>query len=229
VLIAVAALVVAAPAAAIIGPWRPLLQRTGVDKPVHTSVSPIAQSARDALAVLRRPQTAEDRARTAPLLTSVGAGNQVDQIQTDGIRSVADGWALVPAKSVKTGPSKAATDELCLTDGQTVACSRASTVGSQGVVVVTAGSGQTNIAGIAPDGVAEVRFTPNAGPPAESRVASNFFALSIPQTAPGTMIKAPPGYNGPSKIPGPPMPTPGTIQWVTDAGKIVGPAKQRIP
>jgi hypothetical protein len=105
-LVAAAVLLVAAPAVALVGPWRPSLERSGVDKPVAVDSSPVVASARDALAVLRRAQTEQDRTLTAPQLTAVGAGNQVDGVQTDGIRSVANGWALFPAKSVKSGPSQ---------------------------------------------------------------------------------------------------------------------------
>lgn len=227
-LLAAVVLVVAAPAVALVGPWDPTLERSGIDKPVGVDSSPVVASARDALAVLRRPQTEDDRRRAGPLLTTVGASNQIDGVQTDGIRSPADGWALVPAKSVKTGPSTTTGDVLCLTNGRAIGCASADTVSTQGASLLSASSTRTSLAGIVPDGVARVRFTPDAGAPVEANVTSNFFSLSVPQTAPPETIKAPPGYNGPSEIAGPPMPAAGIVRWLDRNGQAIGPARQRL-
>lgn len=66
VLLALAvALVLAAPAVAIVAPWDPQLERAGVDKRVGIDSAPVSRAAVDALAPLRRAQTADDR-RIAP-------------------------------------------------------------------------------------------------------------------------------------------------------------------
>lgn len=215
-----AALLLAAPAAALVGPWHPTLSRPGVDGPVATDDTPVATSARDALAVLRRPQTAEDRRGTEPLLGVVGAGNQIDRVQTDGIRLLAPGWALVPARVVKNGKSETSTqDALCLTNGTILGCSPAAQVATQGQVVTQAADGRTDLAGLVPDGVVRVRVSPTAGAPLEARVSSNFFAVSIPQTATSSPVKSP---NGSSTIPGPSAPVQVDIQWLDRDGDVIG-------
>jgi hypothetical protein len=223
VVVGLAALAVAAPALAITQPWNPELSRPGIDDSVKTDSSPVSASAREALEVLRRPQTPEDRAKTAPLLTTVGAGNQVDGVQTASIRLLADGMALVPAKTVGTGPSTTSKDQLCLTDGKSITCGSANSVGTSGITGIAASRTRTRYTGLVPDGVARVRFTPRTGGVAEVAVSSNFYSLSVPQTAPPRMIDAPEGFDGPSRIPGPPMPVAGTIEWLDENGHVVGP------
>lgn len=227
-LIPVAVLAVAVPAVAVIAPWRPTLERTGVDQPVAVDSSPVAGSASGVLAVLRRPQTDRDRTLTAPLLTTVGAGNQIDDVQTDGVRSVASGWALVPAGSVVTGPAHTTSDMICLTDGGGIGCSPASSVGTQGITVLSASKSRTDLAGIVPDGVSGIRFTPEDGPPVRVDVTTNFYSLSVPATGHAGTIKAPSGYPGPAAIPGPPMPMRGTVEWLDSGGHVVGPTQQAI-
>ena len=221
-----ALLLVAAPALAVIAPWQPTLQRPGIDNPVTVDSSPVVESARDALAVLRRPQTPADREQTASLLSVVGTGNQVDHVQTDGIRAVAKGWALVPAKSVKTGPAQASPDMLCLTNGQGIGCSPASSVSENGLGIVSASSTRTKLSAIVPDGVAAVRVTPAGGTPIEANVTSNFYSVSIPQTAPPRTIAAPPGYKGGPVIQGPPVPVHTTVEWLDASRKVIGPRQQ---
>jgi hypothetical protein len=228
VLLAAIVLAVAAPAVALVAPWHPALERSGIDRPVGVDTSPVVASASDALAVLRRPQTEDDRRLAAPLLTTVGSGNQIDGVQTDGIRSLADGWALVPAKSVATGPGKTTSDVICLTNGRAIGCTPADSVSTEGAGFLSASSTSTSLAGVVPDGVARVRFTPDEAPPVEARVTSNFYSLSVRQTAPSATVKAPPGYKGPAEIPGPPMPAAGTVQWLDDKGQVIGPAQQRL-
>jgi hypothetical protein len=226
VVVSLAVLAVAAPALAVTQPWSPMLSRPGTDNPVKTDASPVTASAREALAVLRRPQTPEDRAKTAPLLKAVGAGNQVDGVQTASIRLLTDGVALVPAKTVRTGPFATSDDELCLTNGTSVTCGPASSVRTTGITSVEASRTTTSYTGLVPDGVARVRFTANTGTAAEAAVTSNFYSLSVPEVAPPRMIDAPDapdGSNGPSRIPGPPTPVGGTIEWLDANGRIVGP------
>ena len=219
--VAIASLLIAAPAVAVVGPWHPSLGRSGVDDPVAVDESPVPPAALQAFAVLRREQTAADRERTAPLLRAVGAGNQVDRVQTSGIRAVGDGWALVPARSMQTGPSmKADEDVLCLTDGTTIGCAPTASVVERGLEVVSASAAAgTQIVGLVPDGIEAVRFTPSSGRAVESQARSNLFSLSAAELAPPRRINAPPGYNGPSVIDGPPLPVAGTVQWLDGGGK----------
>lgn len=227
----VLALLVAAPALAITQPWSPTLGRPGIDPPVTTDGSPVLAQAREVLAVLRRPQTAEEREQAAPLLRGI-VGGQVQGVQTDAIRALRDGWALVPARRVRNGPSSTAPDQLCVTDGTTIGCGAARTVRTLGVGGVGASSTATTFNGLVPDGVARVRFTAAGGretggsdPPVsrEAAVASNFYVLVVPQVAPPRTIDAPEGWEGPSRIPAPPTPVRGTITWLDAEGRVVGP------
>jgi hypothetical protein len=115
-----------------------------------------------------------------------------------------------------------------LTNAQDIGCSPASLVSTQGVGLLSASSTHTKLAGIVPDGVTKVRFTPDTGTPVEANVASNFFSLSVPETTPSRTVKAPDAYTGAPEIPGPPMPIPGTLQWLDGNGRIIGPAQQRL-
>lgn len=224
-----ASLAVAAPALAITTPWRPSLERSGIDQPVSASNSAVSDSVRERFGVLRRAQTDADRERTTSVLHAIGAGNQVDDVQTNGIRSVASGWALVPAKSLQTAPGhRSSEDVLCLTDGETVGCAPTSSAATNGVGMLSASSTETSIAGLVPDGVSAARFIPLGGKAITAAVASNFFSLHASQIAPASTIKAPPGYQGRSEIPGPPMPVEGTMQWLDDGGNVIGPVQQTV-
>ncbi|MCZ4492665.1 MAG: hypothetical protein JWP53_1596 [Conexibacter sp.] len=224
VIAGLATLIVAGPALAITQPWSPTVGRPGVDRPVHVDSSPVTAAARGELSVLRRPQTADDRAQAAPLLRGV-VGDQVDGVQVDAIRSLKAGWALVPAKSVQTGPSATATDQLCFTNGEEITCGPAPSLSTTGVGGSTASAtkGETTYTGLVPDGVSGVRFTPKDGKPVEVAVASNFYELVIPQIAPSRMMDAPAGFEGPARIPAPPAPVSGTLQWLDSHGAVVGP------
>jgi len=225
-LIAGAALAVGAPASvAVVSVWSPDLQRDGIDKPVSTDSSPVSVDVTSALAVLRRSQTPADRAGAQPLLKAIGAGNQVDGVQTGAIRMVAPGWALVPAKNVRTGPDTSAADQLCLTNGLSNACATALNVTTNGLTLLSASSTGTNLTGIVPDSVARVRFTPQGGQTVEVGVSSNYFRLSTPQTRtspPTTRVDGTPA-------PGVPLPAAGNVTWLRADGHQTAPATQPIP
>jgi hypothetical protein len=225
VLASLTVLALAAPALAVVQPWSPILSRPGVDGPVASDSSPVVTTARGALAVLRREQTSADRTLAEPRVKAIGMGNQVDGVQTASIRALVDGWVLVPAKKVTTGPGQTDSDELCITNGQTVGCSTSSSFVENGVGVLSASKTDTSIAGLVPDDVARVRFTPDTGTPVTVDVESNFYSLSVPETAPSAPVKAP---DGSTMIPGPPMPVAGTLDWLDINGHIVGPARQRL-
>jgi hypothetical protein len=224
VLIPVAILALAAPAVAIVSRWNPALERDGIDSPVATDSAPVSRAAIDALAPLRREQTADDRRIAAPLIKAIGIGNQVDRVQTEAIRAVSSEWALVPAMEVRSGVDAISTEQLCLTNGETVGCTSVESFTKNGLGVLSASKTRTMLAGLVPDGVDRVRFAPKTGDAAEATIQGNFFSLSVPQTGPSAPIKAPPGYAGPDTIPGPPMPVAGTLQWVDSDGNVVGPA-----
>jgi hypothetical protein len=224
VLAGIAALVVAAPALAITQPWNPDIGRPGIDRPVSTDGSDVTAAARDRLAVLRRGQVAEDREKATPLLKGV-VGDTVEGVQLSGVRALRDTWALVPAKTVHTGPAETKSDQLCFTDGQEITCGGAASLSTAGIGGVTASpTDGTTYTGLVPDGVTQVRFTPASGVPTTVDVSSNFYELNIPRLAPERLIDAPAGYKGPAKIPGPPLPVSGSLQWLDPAGAVVGPA-----
>lgn len=219
-----AALAVAAPAAAIVAPWQPSLYRPGVDDPVATSDDPVSADASSWLGVLRRSQTAQDRAASAPALRRVGAGDLADGVQTAGIRSLAKGWALVPVTSVK-GASGNAKPGLCLANAKQLACGQNDMIKRVGMGGASASPTQTEFIGLVPDGVAQVRFTPLTADPISVDVSSNFYVLTVPGSGSSGPVKPPPDYNGP-KIAPPPMPLGGQIEWLDEAGNVVGPARK---
>jgi hypothetical protein len=219
-------LAIAAPAAAIVQPWNPTLGRPGIDPPVARDNAPVSADATGALAVLRRPQSAEDRATAAPLLRTVA--NQVDGAQVDAIRALATDWALVPVKDVATGNGAVEHDQLCITNGDSIACGPAATVRLNGVGLSQATPNRTILSGLVPDGVARVRFTPSRGAPVEVAASSNFYSLTIAEVGSAGMVKAPEGSNGPAMIPGPPLPIGGRIEWLDSKAQVVGPQKKQL-
>jgi hypothetical protein len=219
-------LAVAAPAIALVSPWSPELGRPGIDGPVRIDSAPVTPSASAALAVLRRAQTEQDRESAAPLIGRVGSANLVDGVQTDGIRMVGGGWALVPAKVVLARRNgEVFRDQLCLTDGRTMSCQPADGVASRGIWVLAGGT----LAGLVPDGVQRVRFTPDDGTPIEMEVRHNFFTGSLPSAGQARSAKAPAGQDAGSNAPGPPpRPSNGTFQWLAPDGQVVGPEQPRL-
>lgn len=220
----VTALAVAAPAAAIVAPWEPSLYRPGLDEPVATSQAPVSDDASDWLAVLRRPQTQQDRDNSAPALRTVGAGDLADGIQTADIRALSDGWALVPATSVRSGDGTTAAG-LCLANAAQLACGQNQMIERIGMGGSQASARATEFFGLVPDGVAKVRFTPLNGEPTLVNVTSNFYDLTISGSSTGGKVTPPPGYQGP-KITPPPMPVAGTVAWLDSSGSVVGPTQR---
>lgn len=120
---------------------------------------------------------------------------------------------------------KAFPDQLCLTDGRTTTCQPADRVASRGVCVLAAGT----LAGLVPDGVHRVRFTPDGGTPIEMGVRSNFFTGSVLNRDQAPSVKAPAGNDVPSTAPAPPLrPLSGTLEWLDADGHVVGPEHPRI-
>lgn len=226
-LAALVVLGVAAPALAVVQPWNPVTGRPDIDGPVATDSTPVADAAVDVLAVLRRPQTAEDQAAASTKLRAIG--NQINDVQTAGIRALHNGWILVPANTVKTGAAEASSGQLCITNGGVVACAPAASVDGTGVALVSANATETRLVGLVPDGVVRVRFTRADGGSVESDVGSNFYDLSVPEVAPAASVKAPAGYDGPSTIPAPPRPIAGTVSWLSSNDQLIGPTPRGSP
>jgi hypothetical protein len=225
VIAALVAVIAPSAALAITQPWHPDLSRPGVDHKVTTDAAPVSHAALGAFAVLRREQSAADRSDATPLIKAIGMGNQVDRVQLSGIRMVAPGWALVPAKAAQTAPGGVtAQDQLCLTNGEDVGCANAETAKANGVGVLTASKSSTHLTGLVPDGVARVRFAPDSGSPVEVAASGGFYELTVHSSRSLPAIKAPPGSDGPSTIPGPPAPASGKLTWLDTSGSAVGPA-----
>lgn len=217
-------LIFAAPALAVTQPWSPAMSRPNIDKPVSTSAAPVASQARDALAVLRRPQAQADRDGAEPLLRTVGVGNQLDGVQTSDVRALPGRWALVPVTTARTGPASVASNQICITNGELIGCAPASGMKDHGTAVAMAAADRSTYAGLVPDGVTRVRFVPKRGSAVEGEVTSNFYTLTVPGTEPAQSVPAPPGYSGGRTIPGPTMPLDGSIELVDTSGRVVGPA-----
>lgn len=220
----VAALAVAGPAAAIVAPWEPSLHRSGLDDPVPTSNAPVSTDASSWLGVLRRPQTEQDRTASAPALQVVGAGDLADGVQTADIRTLGSGWALVPATSVQAG-SDNRKPGLCLANANQLACGQNDVIKRTGMGGASASSTETQFFGLVPDGVAKVRFMPSTGDAVSVDVSSNFYVLSVAGSSSSGPVTPPPGYSGP-KIAPPPMPLGGQMEWLDDAGNVVGPGRR---
>lgn len=217
------ALAVAAPALAVVQPWDPELGRDS-DGAVRADRDPVVETAREQLEILRREQTARDRQVATPLLRTLGP--QTNGVKTDAIRALDDEWALIPVAVVELSPGRPIRDALCVTNGDGIACTPATALARSGAQTISASKTGTTVAGLVPDGVARVRFVPVEGGPNEVEVRDNFFTLSVPRTAPPRMVRAPEGFDGPQRIPGPPMPVHGTFHWLSADSEIVGPNKQ---
>ena len=207
-------LAVSAPAVAVVQPWNPKLGRPELDHDVAIDRSPVDRSATEVLAILRRPQTAHDREVATPLLRY--AGRMIDNVQVDSIRALGDHHALVPHTSgARSGAM------LCILDDGGAVCSPAGGVAEHGVMSISGGRKGTRYAGVVPDGITRVRFTPDGGTPAQSSVRGNFFELRVPEHGPA--IAAPTGE--PGMINGPVGPATGRLEWLDARGKVVGPAE----
>lgn len=221
------ALLIAGPAAALVGRWDPTVGRPGIDEPVVApSSAPYSSAAMVSFAVLRRKQTQRDRDIAEPLLRALG--HPVGGVQLDGVRALADGWILAPASTVDTG-RHTSTNQLCITDGTVIACSDARRADDAGVSVTAANAHQTTIAGLVPDRVARVRFTTTNATRVTADARNNFYSLAVNETMPTRMIPAPKArtYTGPARIPSPPTPIGGALTWLDADGQVIGPRPAR--
>lgn len=201
------------------GTWTPAVGRPEAGLDASISRAPISRAMAEAVAVLRRPQTDEDRQVAGPLLRWVGAGT--DGVQVDAARALDARQALVPVETfgMDLGPG------LCVVDRGGAACAPAERVPLDGVTSLSSGSGGTRYTGVVPDGVALVRFTPQTGAPIEAPVRVNFYDLRIPTTAEPDRVRPPAGWRGPvgddGRIASPPMPAMGRLDWLDADGKVV--------
>jgi hypothetical protein len=150
-LIALAALIVAVPAVAATQPWQPILGRPALhDTPSGTSNTPVPADALALLAVLRRPQNAQDRGPTATaLLRSVG--QEFAGVRPASVRLVTvfpGHHALVLSATTGGGISQ----PVCLVFSDGGLCGGAHALRTSGIAM-TAGP---SIRGIVPDGVVRV-------------------------------------------------------------------------
>lgn len=226
-LLGLTALIVSAPAAALVSPWNPTVGRPGIDEPtVPPSSAPYASTATVSLGILRRAQTATDRAVATPVLRALG--HPLGGVQLDGVRALPDGWVLAPADVIDTG-REPSTNQLCITNGAAIGCENAADVEKVGVSVLAANASRTKITGVVPDRVERVRFVTTHGTATQVDVRNNFYTLAVAETQPARMIPAPksPTYTGPDQIPSPPTPIAGTLEWLDDTGHVIGPRPAR--
>ncbi len=188
-----------------VGTWTPVI---GGDRRGHPTIdrSPVDRSAVDALAVLRRPQTARDRKLAAPRLTSIG--RPTNGVQVDGIRALTPNYALVPIMTVGGGTDRG--PMLCVAGGGGMACNWVRDVAKWGVSSSSGGNKGSHYVGVVPDGVVRVRFSPVGGKPVDSEARENFYEIRVPQNGPTGPVRPPAGYKGPTDgngmLPGPPSP-----------------------
>jgi hypothetical protein len=189
---ALLALVVAAPAVAATGVWRPMLG-DGVSPPPSASTAPAAESQRALLSVLRRPQTPADRgARTGYALGFLGrsvADVRTTEIRLLHVESDGRGIVLIPVGRYGLDPDGASpiprpsgSDGLCVfaedrdhgqPAGGGFGCYSTEQL-LHGQLI--AGLGQ-RVYGLVPDGVDKLQIT-TANTTLTVEVEQNFFIYS---------------------------------------------------
>lgn len=193
-LVAGAALALAVPAAAAaaVAVWQPSL---GDDRRGHPSAATSRPSARaqESMAVLRRPQTAEDREPSVQRALSLLSPSTVSGVQTASIRTLgraADGQAivLIPVERLTVPLLKGETDAVRsqqllvfypdATDGGGITTTSAADVAS-GRAALGSGLGRVSF-GLVPDGVAQVRVGYADGSQQTVAVSSNFWQATAP-------------------------------------------------
>ena len=207
-----------------VGKWTPTLGRPKLGITASIDNTPIAQPVIAALAVLRRPQSERDRKLAGPKLRY--AGDSINGIQITGVRALNAEYALVPVTKFATEPNTAGAG-ICLMGGGGGACAPVESVPRHGVTLMGAGASDTRYAGIVPDGIARVRFTPPGAAPIEAAVTGNFYELRYHTSARPTRVTPPKGWKGPTgtdgKIQAPPMLVRGALEWLDASGHMVKP------
>lgn len=215
---------VATPALAVVQPWTPLLGSNGNDGPLTASQAPVASDLKESLAVLRRPQTDEDRAEATAALAQL---SNLNGVQTADIRVLANGSVLVPAEAPDLPPGQfyPAGGVLCLVRTDGASCVPAKSVRSRGLfsIQVSTETG-TSVSGLVPDGVATVRYSPKDGAPVDARVDTNFFQVTVPQSTPTAPVPAPAELTeatGKQSLPGGVNPAAGSLEWLDANGAVI--------
>ena len=217
--LALATLVIAVPALAATLPWQPILGRPALhDTPSGISASAVPSDQLDMLAVLRRPQEAQDQsAATQALLRSVGV--EFQGVRTDAIRLLTStsghSVALVPAASI-IDPGRGTTEQanvLCLATGEGGLCGDTHSLLAGHL---TAFDGD-HIYGLVPDGVAQVVLRYPDGKTLSTSVQDNLFWIDGTPTTTRTIPNAPP-----LTIAQPPT----TVQWLDANGTVIGPPQK---
>jgi hypothetical protein len=215
---ALGALLLVTPALAASQLWHPLLGRPALsDVPGGTSDSTVAQRQTATLAVLRRPQTDDDRSPVVErLLAHLGS-------ETSGVRTASTRLldstpgleaVLVSVAAVRDLPEGSPqTDSLCLLFGHGATCGGTQQFLS-GDLMAIAGSRQL---GIVPDGVSQVVLRYADGTVRRAQVRANFFQTSDAPLAPPA--------GGVEGVPSAKVGARPTVTWLDSTGHVVAPLK----
>jgi hypothetical protein len=215
--LAIALALVAGPAAAAVQPWQAVFGRPDSnDTPRQAAGTPVPADETSVLAVLRRPQTEDDRATASAdgLLKSVGV--EYRGVRQDSVRVVAAGSSPVAIFTAEhigdpTGAGSELDDVVCFTTAVTGTCGDTKTL-MAGKLMQLAGE---RIEGLAPDGVQAVVFHYADGSSVRAGVTDNFFVTGA---APTTVVP------GTATTPSAEVSrSPDRIQWLDAQGRVVGP------
>jgi len=221
---ALGCLVVAVPALAATTPWQPILGHPShSDVPAGTTETQPPASLSAVLAVLRRPQTADDRGAVAKkLLGSVG--QEYASVSLPSIRLLTSQAGHQAVVVFASAHGRSATggyeegNELCLEYGQGSVCGNARRL-RQGTFAGAIGHAQF---GLVPDGVARVVLTFSNGQTRSAEIRDNFFWIDdVPVVSRQyRVIDPPPGMPSTTTHAGAERPA---IRWLDSNGKQIGP------
>jgi hypothetical protein len=217
VTIALAGLALAVPAFAATEPWQLVFGRPAMhDTPAGLSRTQVPSDQLAVLAVLRRPQTPQDRgARAQTLVQSFGV--EFRGLRPDSLRVVntpsGHAVALVSAQAIGNPNVTLAegTDVLCLTAGKGGACGDSRALGS-GTLIAFHGD---HVFGIVPDRVAQVILRYPNGSGLSARVTQNIFWIDGTPTVSRDVPGAPPVRRSER---------PSSVVWLDASGRVVAPS-----
>jgi hypothetical protein len=225
-LVALAALIVAVPAVAATQPWQPILGRPGLhDTPRGTSKTSVPADALALLAVLRRPQNAQDRGPTArALLRNVGQEFAGVRLSSVRLVTVSPGHHALVLSATKVGGVPSTGDRgigepVCLVFSAGGLCGGADALRTGGISM-TAGP---SLRGIVPDGVIRVTADFGHGRKLTADVHDNVYWL----TGAPTTMRAFPTRPGAPRLPPMPVTPPFILHWLDAHGRTIGPARRK--
>lgn len=225
--VAAGAFLVAGTATAAVGPWSPLLG-SGDDRP-SISTTPVPGDQEAALAVLRRPQTDEDRGPDVQQTLKL-IGPQLHGIRTSSIRRLAEvpgGAAITLVSTSRYGDdadptpypgSGIASDPLCVvypaidavhnpsksvTSAAAGCWKKAEIDAGRAHAMAPRGDAGLYVYGLVPDGVSKVVGVWQDGQTATSDVRDNFFEFAASSSG---------------------APAPTTFKWFDAEGRDISPA-----